>query len=312
MELAEAVAQARQVTATKLSAGYTWPEIPRWHDGAFFFSDMYNHRILRLGENGKPTTVIDASARERLHPGPGVPEKEVVLGGMGWLPDGRLLVNSMHERVVLVWDGTTLELYADLRSLATSSINDMVVDEDGRAYVTQLGFDLFAGEEATDSPLMVVEPDGSARIESSVGDLSCANGVAVSADGTRVITAEVSANRLTAFDRAPDGRLSNRRVFADLAWLPDGICLDEQGGVWAGLPGSGVVGRFVEGGEMTDVINIAMDEGMGVACVLGGPDRSTLYICAGLEVFDWAKSRDEGLGSIWTAETSYTAGANRP
>jgi sugar lactone lactonase YvrE len=312
MELAEAAAQARQLVATKVSTGYSWTEIPRWHDGAFWFSDMYNHRIVRLDNAGRPTTVIDASERERLSPGPGIEEKEVVLGGMGWLPDGRLLVNSMNERVVLVWDGASLELYADLRQLATSAINDMVVDADGRAYITQLGYDLFAGEEARDSALLIVEPDGSARIELSAGDLSCGNGITVTADGTQVVVAEVGANRITAFDRAPDGRLSNRRVFAELAWLPDGICLDEQGGVWAGLPGSGVVARFVEGGEMTDVINIPMDQGMGVACVLGGPDRDTLYICAGLEVFDWPKSRAEGLGSIWTTPTAYTAGANRP
>jgi sugar lactone lactonase YvrE len=312
MELAEAAAQARDIAATRLASGFSWPEIPRWRDGAFLFSDMYNHKVLRLDDDGTPTVVIDASDRERLHPGPGVEEKEVVLGGMGWLPDGRLLVNSMHERVVLVWDGAALELYADLRELATSSINDMVVDADGRAYVTQLGYDLFAGEEPCDSALLVVEPDGTPQVESGAGELSCGNGITVTADGSTVIVAEVGANRLTALDRAANGRLTNRRVFAELAWLPDGICLDEQGGVWAGLPGSGVVGRFVEGGEMTDVIKLPMDEGMGVACVLGGPDRSTLYICAGLEVFDWAKSRAEGLGSVWTARTQYTAGANRP
>ena len=312
MELAEAAAKARSLTATKLSGGYSWPEIPRWYDGAFYFSDMYNHRVLRLDGSGQPTIVVDASSRTPLHPGPGIPEKEIVLGGMGWLPDGRLIVNSMNERVVLVWDGSSLELYADLRELATSSINDMVVDTDGRAYITQLGFDLFVGEEPRESDLLVVEPDGTARIDKAAGPLLCGNGVAVSADGRTLVVAEVNANRITAYDRAADGSLGNRRVFADLAWLPDGICLDDQGGVWAGLPGSGYVGRFVEGGEMTDVVELPLDEGFGVACVLGGEDRSRLYICAGLEVFDWPKSRAEGLGSVWTADTSFTAGSCRP
>src|SRR4051794_14636296 len=108
MELAEAAAQARQVTATKLATGFSWPEIPRWRDGTFYCSDMYNHRILTLDAAGTSSVVIDATGRQALHPGAGVPEKEVVLGGMGWLPDGRLLVNSMNERVVLVWDGTDL------------------------------------------------------------------------------------------------------------------------------------------------------------------------------------------------------------
>ena len=315
MELAEALSKTHTVTATKLASGFSWPEIPRWHDGAFWFSDMYNHCILRLAEDGTPETVVDASARESLSPQPGggtVADAEVVLGGMGWLPDGRLLVNSMHERVVLVWDGSSLDVHADLRHLAISSINDMVVDADGRAYVTQLGYDLFAGEEARDSAILVVEPDGSPHSADEVGELSCANGIAVTGDGSRVLTAEVNANRITVMDRAPDGSLSNRRVFADTPWLPDGICLDQDGGVWVGMPGSGHVVRIEEGGEVTDAVEIPVDQGLTVACVLGGEDRRTLYVCAGLEVFDWAKSRDEGLGTIWTASTNHSAGASRP
>lgn len=317
MELQEAVDQARQLDATKLSTGYSWPEIPRWHDGAFWFSDMYNHCIRRIDGDGDGdvTTVVDASDRKALSTVPGsdeVTDAEVVLGGMGWLPDGRLIVNSMHERVVLVWDGTSLELHADLRHLAIDSINDMVVDADGRAYVTQLGFDLFSGAEAVTSKLIVVEPDGTARNLDDLGEFACGNGVAITADGTRLLVAEVNANQITVMDRAADGSLSNRRVFASTPWLPDGICLDEEGGVWAGLPGSGVVARFVEGGEMTDAVPLPMEEAMGVACCYGGDDRSTLYVTAGLEVFDWAKSRDEGLGSIWTVQTPYRAGASRP
>jgi sugar lactone lactonase YvrE len=314
MELDEAVAQARSLEARKVATGFSWPEIPRWHDGAFYFSDMYNHRVVRLREDGTAETVVDASERKALSVEPGgapVADAEIVLGGMGWLPDGRLIVNSMHERVVLVWDGHELDVYADLRPLAISSINDMVVDADGRAYVTQLGFDLFAGEEPRDSPILVVDPDGSPRVASEVGEFSCANGIAITADGRQVATAEVNGNRIAVMDRDADGRLSDRRVLTETPWLPDGICLDAQGGVWAGMPGSGYVARF-QGGRMTDAVAIPMDQAMGVACVLGGPDRSTLYVCAGLEVFDWAKSRDEGLGTVWTVDTEYTAGACRP
>ena len=314
MDLAEAVSKARPVAATKLASGFSWPEIPRWHDGAFWFSDMYNHCLLRLDADGTPEKVVDASNRKPLSPEAGSDEPgqtEVVLGGAGWLPDGRLIVNSMHERLVLVWDGTTLDLYADLRPLAISSINDMVVDADGRAYISQLGFDLFAGEEPRDSEMLVVEPDGSAHAVADVGEFSCGNGIAITADGSRLLIAEVMANRVSVMDRAADGTLSNRRDFTETPFLPDGICLDEQGGLWAGMPGSGYVARFEEGGVMTDAIALPMDQAMGVACVLGGEDRSTLYIAAGLEVFDWAKSRDEGLGTIWTAQTDYTAGASR-
>lgn len=314
MELAEAVSQARPVPATKVASGFSWPEIPRWHDGALWFSDMYNHCLVRLDADGVAEKVVDASDRKPLAPEPGSEEPgetEVVLGGAGWLPDGRLIVNSMHERIVLVWDGATLDVYADLRPLAISSINDMVVDAEGRAYVSQLGFDLFAGEEPRDSELLVVEPDGTAHAADGVGEFACGNGIAITADGSRLLIAEVMGNRVTVMDRAADGSLSHRRVFSETPFLPDGICLDEQGGCWAGMPGSGYVARFVEGGEMTDAIELPMTEAMGVACVLGGEDRSTLYIAAGLEVFDWAKSRDEGLGTIWAAKTEYTAGASR-
>jgi sugar lactone lactonase YvrE len=315
MELAETVSAATAVTPRKIATGYSWPEIPRWHDGAFYFSDMYNHRIVRLADDGAQNVLLDASQRRPLSVDPDsedLGDTDVVLGGMGWLPDGRLVVTSMNERILLVWDGKALELYADLRHLAIGPINDMVVDTVGRAYVTQLGYNLFRGEEPREAHIIVVEPDGRARNLEELGVFGGANGITISTDGSRVITAEVLTSRLTTLDRSENGSLTNRRVFADTPWLPDGICLDEDGGVWAGLPGSGVVARFVEGGEMTHVVPIPMEEGMGVACVFGGPERGRLYICAGLEVFDWPKSRAEGLGSIWVAETDFTGGGNRP
>ncbi|WP_127783703.1 SMP-30/gluconolactonase/LRE family protein [Rhodococcus sp. X156] len=314
MELADAVAQAREVPAQKVASGYSWTEIPRWHDDTFWFGDMYNHQVLRQGSDGGFEVVLDVSDRKALgaQPGAGPVDEEVVLGGMGWLPDGRLVVTSMYERVVLVWDGQSVDLYADLREVAVGPVNDMVVDADGRAYVTQLGFDMLHGEDARNSALLVVEPDGSVRALSELGELASGNGITITADGTRVVVAEVLANCLTVLDRGPDGALSNRRVFAPTPWLPDGICLDAQGGVWTAMPGSGVVARFVEGGEMTDAITLPMEEAMGVACVLGGADRSRLYVCAGMEVFDRDKSRAEGQGSIWTAKTTYSAGTSRP
>lgn len=314
-KLAEAAAQAKTIEAREVSVGYSWTEIPRWHDGALWFSDMYNHCVLRLADDGSTEKMVDASQRVALAPEPGggdKPGEEVVLGGMGWLPDGRHIMNSMHERVVLTGSGDTLELYADLREIAQSSINDMVVDADGRAYITQLGYDLFTGETPQTAPLLVVEPDGSAHVAEGIGEIACGNGITVTADGAHVIVAEVDAACITVFDRATDGSLSNRRVFAQLPWLPDGICLDEAGGVWAGMPGSGYVSRFVEGGQMTHAIALPMDKAMGTAVVLGGTDRKTLYIACGMEVFDRAKSRSEGLGSIWVAETEHSAGASRP
>lgn len=311
---AEAAAGATPVEATQLSVGYSWSEIPRWHDGVFHFSDMYNHKILQLDVDGVATAYIDASDRKPVSPEAGSTAPgttDVVLGGLGWLPDGRAIVVSMHERLLLVWDGTNLEQYADLRDVATSSCNDMVVDADGRAYITQLGYDLFAGESPREAELIVVEPDGTVH-NAGVGTFKGANGIGLTSDGDTLITAENDGCRISALDRAGDGSLSGRRVWAETPWMPDGIAIDSSGGVWAGLPGSGWVGRFEEGGKATHAVQLPMDRAMGTAVALGGEDRSTLFIACGMEVFDWAKSRADGLGSIWTAPAPYGAGTARP
>lgn len=300
------LAAARETAARELSRGYTWAECPRWHDGALWFSDMYAHRLVRLDAAGEAETVLDLSGRTSVN------GAEVIPGGFGWLPDGRLIVTSMHERLVLAFDGEQVTVHADLRELATGPVNDMVVDADGRAYVTQLGFELFAGEEPRDSALLVVEPDGTARALTELGGFGGANGIAVSSDGTRVVTAEAFANRITVLDRDVDGRLSNRRVFAATSSLPDGICLDEEGGVWTGMPSVAAVARILEGGAVSDVVRFDSAVALPPACVLGGEDRRTLYICAGLDVLDWEESRRRRRGSVWAAEVAVGGGANRP
>ncbi|MER5261775.1 SMP-30/gluconolactonase/LRE family protein [Actinosynnema sp. NPDC002837] len=306
MSDADPLTDAREVVPRELSRGYTWAECPRWHDGALWFSDMYAHRLVRLDAAGAPETVLDLSDRTSVN------GTEVIPGGFGWLPDGRLVVTSMHERLVLAFDGEQVTVHADLRELATGPVNDMVVDADGRAYVTQLGFELFAGEEPRDSALLVVEPDGTARALTELGGFGGANGIAVSSDGTRVVTAEAFANRITALDRDAGGRLSGRRVFATTSSLPDGICLDEEGGVWTGMPSVPAVARIVEGGAVTDIVRFDPQAALPPACVLGGEDRRTLYICAGLDVLDWEESRRQRRGSIWAADAAVGGGANRP
>lgn len=286
--------------------GFSWTEAPRWHDGSLFFSDMYNRRIIRAESDGTWSVYLDASDRKTLD------GADLVTIGTGFLPDGRLLVNSMFEQVTLVWDGSALEIYADLRGVAESPINDMVIDASGRVYITQLGYDILGGEEKKTSKILVIEPDRSVRVLESAGDVAGANGIAITADGATLVTAEVDGPRITAWDVQDDGNVANRRVFADLPWLPDGIALDVDGGVWAGMPGSGYVVRVLEGGVLDTAIAIPMDKGMGVACVLGGPDRSTLFITAGLEVFDREASRKGAQGSIWIAETDTNGVGVRP
>ncbi|MGQ4267480.1 SMP-30/gluconolactonase/LRE family protein [Nocardiopsis changdeensis] len=299
-------ADAARTEPTRLSTGYTWPECPRWHEGALWFSDMYLHRLMRLGPDGSAETVLDLSGRTSVN------GTEVIPGGFGWLPDGRLIVTSMHERLVLAFDGEGVDVHADLRDLATGPVNDMVVDADGRAYVTQLGFELFENEAPKESALLVVEPDGTARALTGLGGFHGANGIAISSDGGRLVTAEAFADTITVLDRDTDGSLSGRRVFARTPALPDGICLDEDGGVWAGMPSVPAVARFTEGGAVTDVVPFSFDQGFPPACVLGGEGRRTLYVCAGLEVMDWEKSRQSRLGTVWTAPVAVSGGANRP
>jgi sugar lactone lactonase YvrE len=298
-----------ELTASRLATGFSWTECPRWHDGRFYFTDMYNHRLVSLNEDGRPTTYLDMSDRE------GLDGREVNLAGFGFLPDGRLLVNSMLERVVLVFDGSTTTVYADLRDLASGPTNDMVVDGAGRAYITQLGFDLFAGESPKESPILIVEPDGNPRIAEEAGQMMGANGIAISADGTTLVTAETFINTITAFDVAADGTLGGRRIFAETGadTYPDGLCLDEQGAVWVGLTAAGSAIRVLEGGEIVgEASPPAADAGVTTACGLGGADRRTLFLCCGFEVMDHDKSRREGQGSIWSAQVPVSGGATRP
>ncbi|MGV9709083.1 SMP-30/gluconolactonase/LRE family protein [Gordonia sp. NPDC003424] len=306
---AVAEAGARNLAGRKIADGFSWPECPRWHDGAFWFSDMYTATLKTLDAEGKATVVVDATARRANTDVP------IVLGGFGWLPDGRLIVVSMHERLVLVHGGTSpddLSVYADISEHCLAAANDMVVDADGRAYVTQLGFDIFAGEAPVPSPIIVVEPDATTHTADKVGPLMCANGITISSDGSKVYTAEVMANKITVIDRDSEGNLSNPREFAACPFLPDGIGLDEQGGVWAAMPGSGYVARFVDGGTITDAVAIPLENGTASACMLGGPDRSTLYMTVGVEVFDFEKSAREAQATIWVADTGYHGGDTRP
>jgi sugar lactone lactonase YvrE len=295
------------LAADRLAAGFSWTECPRWHDGRFYFSDMYNSCIVTVDEDGRNETFLDLSDRQALD------EQQIIPAGSGFLPDGRLLVNSMFERVVLVYDGSTTSVYADLRDLAIGPINDMVVDAAGRAYITQLGFNLWTGARPKESPILVVEPDRTPRIADEAGPLMGANGIAISADGTKLVTAETFVDKITAFDIAADGTLSGKRTFAEIQGFPDGLCLDETGAVWTGLTAAGRVVRVVDGGEIVaEVTPPAFEAGVSTACGLGGEDRRTLYICCGFEVFDFEKSRREAGGSIWTARVPVSGGSARP
>lgn len=241
--------------------GLIFPEGPRWHDGAFYFSDMHAGIVWRLTPEGIASKVWEFPGN---------------VSGLGWLPDGTMLVVSMMDRHLLRLDPQGVLMAADLSSFVSNPINDMVVDRKGRAYIGNFGFDLVKGETPRPTVLLCVGPDGGVRV--AADELHFPNGTVITPDGKTLIVAETFAARLTAFDVQQDGTLTNRRVFATVEGVrPDGICLDAEGAVWVAAAGGNKIIRVREGGEIADTI--PLPERHAYACMLGGADRRDLYIC---------------------------------
>ncbi|OWW19282.1 SMP-30/gluconolactonase/LRE family protein [Noviherbaspirillum denitrificans] len=245
-----------------IAEGLAFPEAPRWYGDALWFSDFYTHKLHRMAAGGAIETVVDV---------PGQPS------GIGWIPDGSLLVVSMLDRRVLRLSNGRLETHADLSAFTSSPCNDMVVDAHGRAYVGNFGFDMFNREAPRPTTLQLVMPDGATRV--AADELLFPNGVVITPDGGTLIVAETFGKRLTAFDIAADGSLAQRRVWADLGEAsPDGICLDAEGAVWIASPPTSEFLRVHEGGRISDRIPV---DAQAIACALGGPERKTLFMVTG-------------------------------
>ena len=242
--------------------GIVFGEAPRWHAGRLFFSDIKAHRVEAVDQGGKRETV----ALLRGEP-----------SGLGWLPDGRMLVVSMEDHRLLRLDPEGLREVADLSPHCGGKANDMVVDAQGRAYIGNIGFDLEAQPIAPrPTKLVRVDPDGSVHV--AARELWCPNGLAITADGRTLVAAESAAGRLAAFDVAADGALSGQRVFAALPEraAPDGICVDAEDAVWVASPTTREFLRVREGGEVVE--RIPTGERIAIACALGGPARRTLFL----------------------------------
>jgi sugar lactone lactonase YvrE len=242
--------------------GLAFPEGPRWHDGRLFFSDQHARQVLALDPAGGVEEIVRVEGQP---------------SGLGWTPSGEMLIVSMIDRRLLRFDGggAALSEVADLSALATFHCNDMVVSADGRAYVGNFGFDLDGGERPRPATLVAVEPDGTARI--AADEMRFPNGSVITPDGRTLIVGESVAGCLTAFTIATDGTLSDRRLWAQLhGAVPDGICLDAEDAIWLACPLTNRCLRVREGGEILEEI---ATERQAFACMLGGEDRRTLYIC---------------------------------
>ena len=255
--------------------GLDFGEGPRWHDGRLWVSDFFAHRVSSFDLTGTMTVEVALDDQP---------------SGLGWLPDGDLLIVAMHSRQIRRVDlEGRIHLHANLTAVAAGPCNDMVVDRTGNAYVGNFGFEVgAAGARPQPADLALVRPDGSVEVVAT--DLRFPNGSVITPDSSTLIVGESMGQRYTAFSIEADGTLTERRLWADLTGKgPDGCVLDADGAIWmADAFGSGCC-RVAEGGEILEVVTASQPV---FACTLGGEDHRTLFLitapafgedCAGRE-----------------------------
>jgi sugar lactone lactonase YvrE len=248
-----------RISLTPLANGFCFGEGPRWFEGRLWFSDMLGEAVHTVDLHGSMTTLPLAGRAP---------------SGLGFRPDGSLLIASTEDRQVLSYDGETVTTLADLSGVVPANLGDMVVDDLGRAYV---------GSQAREGGVIArIDPDDTVSV---VADgLDFPNGMVITGDRTTLIVAESTARRLTAFSIGADGALSDRRIFADgLDGPPDGISLDADGGIWTSMTLANQFERIIAGGAVTDRID--MGDRTAIACMLGGPERRTLFLLSSTDAY---------------------------
>ena len=269
--------------------GLGFLEAPRWHNGELWFSDFFSRRVSSVDEGGRLTDRIYVAGQP---------------SGLGFHEDGSVLIVSTHEGHLLRWDGGAKNVVADIGASYRGGLNDMLVDRVGRAYVSTfpapaVGQAVAEPERPWTAPLILVDEEG--NVEVAADNLRIPNGIAMTPDGKTLIVAETFGNQLLAFDVAVDGRLGNKRTFADLgARKPDGICLDANGHVWVGSYSTSEFVLVEEGGRVLRVI--ATPGRWAVACAIGGSDGRTLYgVTAHVE--DFLNGRAKGAVEAFQVDT---------
>jgi sugar lactone lactonase YvrE len=282
------------MTVELLCEGLRFAEGPRWHAGKLWFSDFYDRAVKTVDLGGKVDTMLEIDGQP---------------SGLGWLPDGQLLLVSMLDRRLVRFDGDILVEHADLSALAEFHCNDMTVDAVGRAYVGNFGFDLDTASRSDDfvgalkkykgATLARVDPDGSVHVATTA--LRFPNGTVITPDGRTLIIAESLGAQLTAFDVHDDGSLHNQRVWAPLAGIaPDGICLDTEGAVWVADALTPRCVRVAAGGEV--LAEVATEQNC-YACMLGGDDGRTLFMLTAKDSHS-AEASTTRTGKILTTQVA--------
>ena len=262
-----------------LLEGGAFFESPRWREGRWWVSDFYTHRVSTVDPEGGTEEILVVDGQP---------------SGLGWMPDGSLLVVSMRDHRILRWSpATSATVHADVSEFCGGHLNDMVVDRHGRAYAGNFGFDLMGGADPAPAALIRIDPDGTSVVAAE--DLLFPNGSVITPDGRTLIVGETAGARYSAFTIQDDGALTDRRVWAQLAptpqfttlqetlaqlqFGPDGCALDAEGHIWAADEVGARCARLAPGGEIAD--EIAAPEGLDIfACMLGGEDGRTLLMCA--------------------------------
>jgi sugar lactone lactonase YvrE len=263
-------------------------EGPRWRGDRLFLSDFFAHQVL--------STDLDSNVRIEA-------EVDQQPSGLGWLPDGRLLIVSMLDQKLLrrEEDGTLVVIAELAKESGGEQLNDMVVDSQGRAYISSLGFNPHLGEPIGPAPLIRVDPDGAVTL-AVPRDMNMCNGLGII--GSTLVVSETLGNRLLGFDIEHDGSLTGRRDWADfgpritttdlmeamgqVVVAPDGLCPDSSGAVWvADALGNRAI-RVAEGGKILQ--EISTGELGCYSCTLGGPDGRTLFLCVAPDFSDTARA----------------------
>jgi len=240
-----------------------FPEGARWHEGRLWFSDMHTGQVFKanpMARTLEEVAVVDDQP-----------------SGLGWLPDGSLLISCMLQRQVrrVAPDGS-VRVFADLSGLTDAPINDLVTDATGRTFLGGFGYDLYADAPQRPGPVFRIDPDGTPTVVAE--DLVFPNGMVILPGTSTLVVAETWAARLSAFDIDDDGNLVDKRVWAELpaGSTPDGVCVDAASGVWVSSISTSLFLRIEAGGRVTQSIEV--EDRCATDCILGGPGGTTLYV----------------------------------